>query len=94
MGESDKLGIEIVYCVPCSYHGAAIGLLADLYQAGGNSVSLKLTPGAGGVFQVFLDGEKVFDKGDEGGRYPDVDRVKKIKAQVRDRLGTVTAAAD
>jgi selT/selW/selH-like putative selenoprotein len=94
MAGEGKIEVEITYCVPCSYQGAAIGLLADFYQIANNDVALKLTPGVAGIFQVYLDGEKIYDKAEEDGKFPDVNRVKQMKAIVADKLAKVAVAAD
>ena len=92
MAGEGKIDIEIVYCVPCSYHGAVAGLISDFYQAAGNEVAIKVTPGVAGIFQVFLDGDKIYDKAEEDGRYPDVPRVKEMKAIIKERLSVAVAA--
>jgi selenoprotein W-related protein len=38
------------------------------------SVEAKLVPGSGGVFDVHVEGKKVFSKHDEG-RFPDEDEI-------------------
>ena len=92
MAGEGKIDIEIVYCVPCSYHGAVIALMSEFYAAAGNQVAIKVTPGTGGIFQVFLDGEKIYDKANESGKYPDVPRMKEMKALIKDRIAAVVAA--
>ncbi len=43
---------------------------------------------------MFVDGEKVFDRADEDGKYPDLPRVKQIRAYVREKLNALVAADD
>lgn len=94
MAGEGKIEVEIVYCVPCSYHGAVVGLMSDIYQVAGNQVAIKVTPGTNGIFQVYLDGEKIYDKAAEGGKYPDVPRIKAMKAVIKDRLASLAVPAD
>lgn len=68
-------------------------MLSELFAAGGSQVDVAVTGGAGGVFQVRLDGQLVFDKSAEGNRTPDLTRVKEIKAQVRNMIESAGAAA-
>ncbi len=49
-------------------------------------MAISLVPGGGGVLQVKMNGDLVFDKAAEGGKTPDLYRVKDIKAELRTRL--------
>jgi len=49
-------------------------------------VAVTMTPGGGGVLQVRMNGELVYDKASEGGKTPDLYRVKEIKAELRRRI--------
>jgi len=69
-------------------------MASEIVAEGGKDVAIKITPGVGGVLQVFLDGEKIYDKKEEGGKFPDLPRVKQMRAVVRDRLAAPVAVAD
>ena len=70
-------------------------MASEFFAESGNKVALKLTPGAGGVLQVFLDGDKIFDRKEEDGQYPDLPRVKQMRALIHHKLDSlVEAAAD
>jgi selenoprotein W-related protein len=86
MAGPDKATIEINYCVPCAYHGAATWMASEFFAEGGSSVAIKLTPGDSGILQVFLDGKKLYDKKEEGGQFPNVPHVKELRAALRKRL--------
>ena len=45
-------------------------------------------------FTVTVDGETIYDKSQEGGDTPHLNRVKELKAIVRERLSAVAVAAD
>ena len=62
----------------------------EFFAEGGKDVAIKITPGVAGILQVYVDGDKVFDKKEEGGAHPNLTRVKQMRAVVRDKL----AAAD
>ncbi len=49
-------------------------------------MAIVLTPGGGGVLEVKMSGEVVFDKASEGGKTPDLYRVKDIKAELSRRI--------
>jgi hypothetical protein len=42
---------------------------------------------------VYLDGEKIFDRKEEGNIYPDLGRVRKLKEVIKAKLEAVPAAA-
>ena len=67
---------------------------SEFFAEGGKDVAVKLTPGAAGVLQVYVDGEKIFDKKEEGNKFPDLSRVKQMRAALREKLAAATAAAD
>ncbi len=61
-------------------------MATEIFAQGGKDVAITLTPGVGGVLQVFADGDKLYDKADEDGQFPNLPRVKEIRAQIRERL--------
>ena len=64
----------------------ACWLAGELFATGGTDVAISLTPGGGGVLEVKMDGEVVYDKASEGGKTPDLYRVKDIKAELQNRI--------
>ncbi len=66
----------------------------EIFAEGGKEVAIKLTPGTGGIFQVFADGEKIYDKAEEDGKYPDLPRVKQIRAVIKQKLESLVPADD
>ena len=69
------------------------GMVNEFVDAGGNKVSISVKPGVSGVLQVYVDGDKIYDKAEEGNETPHLNRVKELKAIVKDRLESVMAAA-
>ena len=57
----------------------------EIFAEGGADVAIKVTPAGGGLLQVYADGDKIYDKADEGD-FPDLTRVKELRAAVRERL--------
>ena len=45
----------------------AAWIATEIFAEGGNDVAITMTPGVGGVLQIFADGDKLFDKADEDG---------------------------
>jgi predicted Rdx family selenoprotein len=67
-------------------------MATEFFATGGTDVAISLTPGDNGVLTVHVDGDKIFDKTEEGS-HPNLDRVKELKAIVKERL-TLAVAAD
>ena len=67
-------------------------MATEFYATGGTDVAITLTPGDNGVLTVHVEGDKIFDKTEEGS-HPNLDRVKELKAIVQERL-TAAVAAD
>jgi predicted Rdx family selenoprotein len=66
----------------------------EFFSTFGGDVALSLTPGANARFEVYLDGEKIFDRKEEGNAMPDLIRVRKMKQAVQAKLEAMPAAAD
>lgn len=66
-------------------------MATEFYATGGTDVAITLTPGDAGVLTVHVDGDKIFDKTEEGS-HPNLDRVKELKAIVKERLALAVAA--
>jgi predicted Rdx family selenoprotein len=69
-------------------------MASEFFAEGGKDVAIKLTPGDAGILQVYVDGDKIFDKKEEDGQFPNLPRVKQMRAVVRDRLSSLVAADD
>jgi selenoprotein W-related protein len=75
--------ISIVYCTKCNFLLRAAWIAQELLLTFSDELaSVALVPGTGGVFEVRLDGELVWDRKRDGG-IPDV---RLIKQAVRDRI--------
>jgi predicted Rdx family selenoprotein len=69
-------------------------MASEMFAEGGKDVAIKMTPGVAGILQVYVDGDKIFDKKEEDGKFPDLPRVKQMRAVVRDRLEALVPADD
>ncbi len=69
-------------------------MVNEFVAEGGKDVSVEVKPGVGGVLQVFVDGDKIYDKSEEGGQTPHLNRVKELRAIVRSRLDSLVPADD
>jgi selenoprotein W-related protein len=66
--------VLIRYCVPCGHLPKAIALIKDILNSLGKEmnkeIKLTIVPWDGGVFEVWINGELVFNRKEEGG-FPD-----------------------
>ena len=54
-------------------------------------VAIKLTPSDRGRLEVYLDGEKIFDR-KEDGSFPDLSRVNELKMAIAEKIFEVEEA--
>jgi len=79
--------VTITYCLPCRYQFKAIqDADAILKEFGSRLTSLRLIPGDHGVYDVVVDGHKVFSL-DESERFPEPDDLLR---RIRERLEAAT----
>lgn len=64
----------------------------EFFAAYGNDVAITISPRDRGILEVFLDGEKIFDRRDEGNIYPDLARVRKMKEVISAKLANLEPA--
>ena len=48
-------------------------------------IALKMTPDGKGRLEVYLDGEKIFDRKEDGG-FPDLSKVNELKMTIAEKL--------
>jgi len=66
----------------------AIWMAMEFFAAGDRDMALTLTPGTHGVLQVYVDGEKIYDKQAEQNQCPSLQRVQQMREVVRARLAS------
>lgn len=80
---SAKPKIEIQYCTQCRWLLRAAWTAQELLTTFQDELgSVTLTPGTGGVFQVFLDGELLWCRKEREG-FPEL---KELKQLIRDKI--------
>lgn len=81
MGRSPR--VEIVYCNQCRWLLRAAWMAQELLSTFADELGeVALVPGSGGVFQIRVDEQLLWDRAAQGG-FPDV---KELKGLVRDRV--------
>ena len=75
--------LEIEYCTQCRWLLRAGWISQEMLTTFGAELGeVAIVPGAGGVFEVRLDGETIFSRAAEG-RFPES---KELKQAIRDRI--------
>jgi selenoprotein W-related protein len=78
-----KPRVEIEYCSQCRFILRASWLSQELLMTFGDELGeVALRPGTGGIFEVRLNGELLWNK-KQAGRFPEP---KEIKQLIRDRV--------
>lgn len=55
-------------------------------------VAIRLTPAGGGRLEIYLDGEKIFDRKDSDEGFPNLPRVTELKMTIADKIFDVEEA--
>lgn len=72
----------------------ATWMAAEFFQAVGADVAVTVTPGGNGVFKIAFDGEIVFDKATNDGKFPDLNgNVKALKKMLQEKVAQVPVGA-
>ncbi len=73
----------IRYCTGCRWMLRAAWMAQELLVSFEQELGeVALAPGSGGIFQIWLDDERLWDRKEDGG-FPDL---REIKQRVRDRI--------
>jgi len=80
---ASKPRVEIEYCSQCRFNLRASWMAQELLTTFADELGeVALIPGSGGIFEVRLNGERLWNK-KQAGRYPEP---KEIKQLIRDRV--------
>ncbi|MEX2159556.1 MAG: Rdx family protein [Dehalococcoidia bacterium] len=64
----------------------AAWMATEIWHEFGAEAPVTLIPSDKGRLEVFANGKTLFDRKAEGGKYPDMTRVREIKQQIADML--------
>jgi selenoprotein W-related protein len=79
----DKCRVEIAYCTQCRWLLRSAWMAQELLTTFEQEIgALTLVPESGGVFEVRVDGERIWSRA-ERGCFPEI---KELKQLVRDRI--------
>ena len=78
-----KPHLSITYCTQCNWLLRAAWMAQELLSTFSLEMDeVALRPGTGGIFEIHLDGDLIWERKRDGG-FPDV---KQLKQMVRDRI--------
>ena len=63
----------------------------EFFRAYGPDAAITISPRGQGILEVYLDGERIFDRKAEGGKYPDLDRVREMKKVIQAKIDDLVA---
>ena len=82
MTATARPSIRITYCTQCNWMLRAAWMAQELLSTFGAELgSVTLVPGTGGVFEIAVDGETVWERKKDGG-FPEA---KVLKQRIRDK---------
>ncbi|PKB79051.1 MAG: hypothetical protein BZY88_15305 [SAR202 cluster bacterium Io17-Chloro-G9] len=64
----------------------------EFFRAYGPDAAITISPRGQGIMEVFLDGERIFDKKGEGNIYPDLARVREMKKVISAKIENLQPA--
>jgi len=80
---ANKPGVTIAYCTQCNWLLRSAWMAQELLSTFSLELgSVAMLPGTGGIFEIRIDGDLVWERKRDGG-FPDV---KALKQLVRDRI--------
>ena len=67
-------------------------MATEIWHEFGTDAPVTIIPVANGRLEVSADGEMLFDRKAEGGIYPEMKRMREIRAQIREKLEATSKA--
>ncbi len=67
-------------------------MATEFFRTFGPDVAITISPRGQSIMEVFLDGEKIFDKKAEGNVVPNLTRVRKMEEVISAKLATLEPA--
>jgi selenoprotein W-related protein len=81
--ERTKPRVAITYCTQCRWLLRAAWMAQELLTTFADELGeVALLPGTGGVFEIHVDGQRIWSRQEQGG-FPEI---KQLKQLVRDRV--------
>lgn len=94
--QNGTVDIELVYCAPCGYQEHALAVVQDVLKTRELEYhirSFRLVPGSKAIFDVLVNGEKVFSKYEAGRHAEPGECLSLIEAKVKALVGQSTMSS-
>ncbi len=65
----------------------------EFFRAYGPDVAVTISPRGQSIMEVYLDGERIFDKLGEGNVFPDLARIRKMKQVIAAKIASLEPVA-
>ncbi len=65
----------------------------EFFRAYGPDVAVTISPRGQSIMEVFLDGERIFDKLGEGNVFPDLARIREMKQIIAAKIASLEPVA-
>ena len=65
----------------------------EFFRAYGPDVAVTISPRGQSIMEVFLDGERIFDKLGEGNVFPDLARIREMKQIIAAKIASLESVA-
>jgi predicted Rdx family selenoprotein len=64
----------------------------EFFRHFGPDAAVAISPRGQGIMEVFVDGERIFDRKEEGNIFPDLKRVRTMLEFIREKIATLEPA--
>ena len=64
----------------------------EFFRHFGPDAAVTISPRGQGIMEVFLDGERIFDKKGEGEMFPDLKRVRAMREVIQEKIDILEPA--
>ena len=64
----------------------------EFFRHFGADVAITISPRGQGIMEVFVDGERIYDKKGEGNIFPDLKRVREMRDVIKSRIESLEPA--
>lgn len=68
-------------------------MATEFFRAFGPDASITISPRGQSIMEVFVDGERIFDRLGEGTIFPDLGRIRTMKKIIADKIASVEPVA-
>ena len=68
-------------------------MATEFFRAFGPDAAITISPRGQSIMEVFVDGERIFDRRGEGMIFPDLERIRTMKRLIADKIAAAEPVA-